>query len=396
MAKTKEPKALSRGRANFNLIGRVRVNDKTFTLGQTYNSGWTDNQMYLGTDCGQGNVVFAEMRGGFFPDRDTPIKVFEKERDSDGKSSMIEIAWEDRLDESLLDSVAESSLITVGVEKDVKGKTVYKKFLTTYDAVEYLSEHLEDGVTVNIRGNLKYSMYEDNVSVRKEITSIALSRVEEESDYKAVFTQTILLDDKSVGKKDSDKNTIAIEAYVVDYVGNPKVGDKKVEVKKNVVFPKSFELEITENPEITAKMITRFFKVKKKGMINELTVTGKLHEGSSVLSISMDDLPEDIQELIEMGLYSEEEASAKCATSGSRERRMIIVKPEILQVGQGEDRKPVVQFEDGKYEGSDLIFYKQALSEAGGVVEEKPPWDGNEEGGNDKEDDEFERVLAGL
>jgi len=395
MAKTKEAMTLSRGRAGFNLIGNVRVTDKTFNLGTTYDSGWTDNQMYLGTDCGQGNVIFAEMRGGFFPDRESTIRVFEKERGSDGRSSMIEIAWEDRLDESLLDTVAESSLITVGVEKDVKGKTVYKKFLTPYDAVEYLSEHLEDGMTVNVRGNLKYSSYEDNVSVRKEITSIALSRVEDEDDYKAVFTQTILLDSKSVGKKDEDKNTVSINAYVVDYVGSPKVNNKKVEVKKNVAFPKTFELEVAENKEITTKMLARFFKVKKKGMINELTVTGKLHEGGSVISISVEDLPEDIQELIEMGIYTEEEASAKCATGGTRERRMLIVKPEIIQVGQGEERKPVVQFEEEKYEESDLIFYEQALNEAGVETEDKAPWNGNTDE-NDEEDDEFARMLEDL
>jgi hypothetical protein len=374
MAKTKEPKALSRGRASFNLIGRIRVTDKTFNLGTTYGSGWTDNQMYLGTDCGEGNVVFAEMRGGFFPDRDNTIMVFEKERDSEGKSTRTEIAWEDRFDESLLDTVTESAFITVGVEKDVKGKTVYKKFLTAYDAVEYLSEHLEEGTVVNIRGNLKYSEYEGNVTVKKEITSIALSRIENEEDFKATFTQTILLDDKSLGGKDADKNTWIIDAYVVDYIGNQKVDGKKIEVKKNVVFPKTFEHEIADNPEVTKKVLTKFFKVKK-GKINELTVAGKLHEGGSLISISIDDLPDDIKEMIEIGAYTEEEATAKCATSGSRERRMIIAKPEILHVGQGEERKPIIQFEEAKYEDSDLIFYEQALIEAGGEAKkEEVPW----------------------
>ena len=394
MAKTKETKALTRGRANFNLIGSVRVTDKTFTLDNRYDSTWTDNSMYLGTDCGQGNVVFAEMRSGFFPDSDNIIRVFEKDRGADGKSSMMEIAWEDRLDESLLDSIADSSLITVGVEKDVKGKTVYKKFLTAYDAVQYLSEHLVDGTIVNIKGNLRYSQFDENVSVKKEITSIVLSRVEDEADFKAVFTQTILLDEKCIGKKNAEKNVIPIDTYVVDYVGSPKVDGKKVEVKKNVAFPRCFELEIAENPEVTKKILAKFFKVKKKGTLNEITMTGKLHEGGSVVSISLEDIPEDIRELIEIGVYTEEEAAAKCATSGSRERRMIIVRPEILQVGQGEDRKPVVQFEEAKYEESDLVFYEQALIEAGAVSEnEKPPWKEEDSEDVSDEDAEFMALL---
>lgn len=33
---------------------------------------------------------------------------------------------------------------------------MYKKFLTAYDAVEYLNEHLEDGMIVNVKGKDRY------------------------------------------------------------------------------------------------------------------------------------------------------------------------------------------------------------------------------------------------
>ena len=61
MAKSTEKKALKKGKATFNLIGRAKVTDKTFNLDNSYDSGWTDNQMYLGVDCGNGNIVYAEM-----------------------------------------------------------------------------------------------------------------------------------------------------------------------------------------------------------------------------------------------------------------------------------------------------------------------------------------------
>ena len=256
MAKTKERKALKKSKAQFNLIGRVKLTDNTFNLDHTYDSGWTDSGMYVGIDCGNGNVVYAEMKSGFFPDRDNVIRAFsEDEKDENGKSKSVEIAWEDRLDESLYDSISDNSFITVGVEKDVKGKTVYKKFLTAYDAVNYLSEYLEDDVVVNVKGKLGYSEYDGKVSVKKEITSIVLSKIEDEADFKATFSQTILVDSKSVGKELKDKGTIELAGYVVDYVGKPKIGNEKVEVRKNVVFPKMFEVEVNENPEITTKML---------------------------------------------------------------------------------------------------------------------------------------------
>ena len=394
MAKSTEKKALKKGKATFNLIGRAKVTDKTFNLDNSYDSGWTDNQMYLGVDCGNGNIVYAEMRSGFFPDKDNVIRAYDKnEKDESGKSKSVEIAWEDRFDESLLDSIADSSFLTVGVEKDVKGKTVYKKFLTAYDAVEYLNEHLEDGVVVNVKGNIGYSEYEGNVSVKKDITSIVLSKVEEEEDFKATFSQTILVDTKSVGKKDEEKGTMTLDAYVVDYVGSPKIDGEKVEIKKNVVFPRTFEVEINENPEITAKMLQRFFKPKKKNTLTEITVTGHLVEGAAIVNITEDDIPDDIKELIAMGLYSEEEAEKKCAVgNNNREKRMIIVKPDITYVGQGDERKPTVAFEENKYEDSDLYFYEQALNDAGVDTETD-----NEEASDDaSEDDDLLKMLEGM
>ena len=397
MAKTKERKALKKGKAVFNLIGRVKVTDKTFNLDNSYDSGWTDNSIYVGVDCGNGNTVYAEMRSGFFPDKDNVIRAYSKdEKDDAGKSKSVEIAWEDRLDESLYDSISDSSFLTVGVEKDVKDKTVYKKFLTAYDAVEYLNEHLEDGMIVNVKGTIGYSEYEGNVSTKKEITSIVLSKIDDEADFKATFSQTILVDSKSIGKKNDDKGTMELAAYVVDYVGKPKIDGEKIEVKKNVTYPKTFEVAINdENPEITAKMLQRFFK-PKKGKITEITVTGNLVEGGSTVNITEDDIPDDIKELIEMGLYSEEEAEKKIAVgNGNRERRMIIVKPDITYVGTGDDRKPTVAFEDGKYDEDDLYFYEQALLDAGAEPSSDDDTDSeNEE--TSSEDDDLLAMLEGM
>ena len=396
MAKTKERKALKKGKAAFNLIGRVKVTDKTFNLDNSYDSGWTDNSMYVGVDCGNGNTVYAEMRSGFFPDKDNVIRAYSKdEKDDAGKSKSVEIAWEDRLDESLYDSISDSSFLTVGVEKDVKDKTVYKKFLTAYDAVEYLNEHLEDGMIVNVKGTIGYNEYEGNVSTKKEITSIVLSKIDDEANFKATFSQTILVDSKSIGKKNDDKGTMELAAYVVDYVGKPKIDGEKIEVKKNVTYPKTFEVAINEHPEITAKMLQRFFK-PKKGKITEITVTGNLVEGGSTENITEDDIPDDIKELIEMGLYSEEEAEKKIAVgNGNRERRMIIVKPDITYVGTGDDRKPTVAFEDGKYDEDDLYFYEQALLDAGAEPSSDDDTDSeNEE--TSSEDDDLLAMLEGM
>lgn len=374
MAKETERKELKRektAKSHFNLIGKAKVTDNTFKLDKTYGSGWTANEMYLGVDCGNGNLVYVSLNGGYFPDRDSVLIGYSKEeKDAQGNAVRVEVAWEDRLDTEILDELSDYKMFKVGIEKDVKGKTVRKAFLSGYDAAEYLAECLEDGMIVNISGDLKYSEYDGKVSVSKEVKSVYLSKVEDENDFKATFAQTVLIDKESIGKKNEEKDTLTFNAYVMDYVGTPKIDGKKVEVKKNVVFPYTFEVEISQdNPVATAKMLDKYFKVTKKTVINELTVVGKLIEGGSVVNITSDDIPDDIKELIELGLYSEDEAKTKMAVGnqGDREKRMVITKPDISYIGEGDNRKACVAFKPNQYTIDDLYFYEQAILEATSV-----------------------------
>jgi hypothetical protein len=328
MAKKTEQIPLKKGKAQFMLIGEAKVNDYTFTLDkESEKSDWVYNQMNLGVDCGNGNTIYADMMGGYGAERDNVVYVHGiKEvdgRKQDDYENRFTIDWDDRLDESILETVGEQCFIKVGIEKDTKDKTFTKKFLSAYDAIEYVQQHLENGIVLNVKGNLKYQPYNDNLTTKKEITSIYLSKAEP-SDYKAVFTQTIICDGDTVGKLDKEKATFPITAYVVDYVG--KYDGQ--EVKKNVAFAKTFELEVDKvKPENTKKLIQKMFTPSKKGTLVEVAVEGDIIEGASVVNITLDDLPEDIKELIELNVITEEEALNKCAIGGNKEKRMVIKRP---------------------------------------------------------------------
>ena len=47
----------------------------------------------------------------------------------------MEIAWDDRLDEDVLEEVGDLCFITVGLERGADGKVIYKKFISQYDAI---------------------------------------------------------------------------------------------------------------------------------------------------------------------------------------------------------------------------------------------------------------------
>ena len=65
---------------------------------------------------------------------------------------------------------------------------------------------------------------------------------------------------------------------------------------------------------------------------------------------------------------------------------MVILKPDITYVGQDDERKPTVAFEEGKYEDSDLYFYTQALNDAGVEVDDTDNDDSDSEEVSEEDD----------
>jgi hypothetical protein len=345
---TKKQSKLKKGRAFFNLVGEVRLSDFTYNMDITSDSGWQYHRLNLGVDCGNGNVVYADMMGGFWGNgKPTELHVNSKE----DFTNRYTIDWEDRFLEPILETIHSLNFIRVGIEKDTHGKTFTKQFLSEYDAIEYIQEHLEDGMVVNVRGDLVYSMYNDNIQVNKEITSIFLSKAEPEN-YRATFVQSILIGENCVGKYDKELNSFPIDAHVLDYT---KMYNGK-EVRTTVPFFRQFELENNlEKPNITKALITKFFKVDKD--ITEIIVEGKIIEGQQTKNISEDDIPDDIKELIELGIYNKDEILNKMAVSGDRVRRFIITKPYVQMKGDSEDdRRPQLFIEPNKYKEEDLIL----------------------------------------
>ena len=342
--------------SSFNLVGEAVVNDYTFKIDEhSTNSNWIYNALNLGIDCGEKHgTVYAEMMGGYGEDRENVIYAHGKNDDgTDNFDEQIIVDWEDRNDEALLEKIGDLSFITVGLEKTDKDKTFYKKFLSEYDAIAYVKEHLTNGMVVNIRGNLKYSEYNDNTQVRKNITSIALSSADT-SKYKATFTQSVLIDSDSASLKndnvDKDKGVMFVDAVVLDYLKEKK----GVEIKGQYPYKKRFEfpLDLT-NPSQCKTIVDKLFSVKR-GFYNQITFEGEFVEGGAVVTVTLDDIPKEIRDLIAIGVYTEEEAVTRCTSNGSRERRMLLTKPYIKLVG--EEKTPAIQVFEERFTEEDLIF----------------------------------------
>lgn len=341
--------------SNFTLIGKPKINDYTFKIDEiSEKSNWRYSSLNLGVDCGEKfGVVYCEMMGGYSEEGSSVIYAHGKNDDgSDNFEEQIIVDWDDRNNEEILETIGDLSFITVGLEKTDKGKTFYKKFLSAYDAIAYIKEHIDEDTVVNVKGTLKYSTYNDKTQCKKIINSIALSKADDVSKYAARFTQSMLLDKDSASLKtvDKEKGIMYIDARVLDYVkeinGN--------EIKGQYPFSKQFEYIFPDlsNAEQCKKIMDKLFKVKKG--ITQATFEGDLIEGGAVVTATLDDIPDDIKELIECGVFTEEEALVKCSSNGNREQRMVIRKPMIRLVG--DDKQPVAQIFPEKFSEEDLVF----------------------------------------
>lgn len=389
---------LKKGQASFQLIGLAKVNDFTFKTDQeSQNSDWVYNSMRIGVTCGQYGDIYAEMMGGYGAERDNVVYVHGK-KEEDGKTkddwkNQYKIDWADRFDEDITDEIGESCFIRVGIELDKSNKVFTKKFLSEYDAIAYIKEHLEDGMAVNVKGDIEYSVYNSNTQTKKKITSIYLSKVEDVEKHVAKFTQTILVDKDGVEKVDKEKNVFPITGYVVDYVNKPLVDGKKIEVKENVSFPKSFEFAI-KDPEKTSRLVKKLFKPSKASQLFEVTVEGVISKGGTAnVDMGYDDLPEDIQELVDLEAFTLEEALEKCVGKQSTVESYVITGPQIRIKDNDGEKTPIISFDKDKYKSEELLSYAQAVANATG---EEPEVEVEEDYDIDSEDFDMDSLLEGI
>lgn len=338
--------------SSFTLIGKARVNDNTFTIDKESDSGFKYNRLNLSVDCGdEHGIIFSSMMGGFSTKRDNVIYVHGKNDDGrDDFKNKFSVNWEDRTKEEVLDTIGDFCFTPITLEKTQDGKNFTKRFLSKYDAVSYVAQHLSDGDVVKVRGNLKYSFYEDNVSMQREISSIEIVDVEPK-DFCATFIQSVIIDEDSVDKKediDKEKNCVHVHGRVLDYVKELN----GVEIRGQYPLPFVFDYDIP-NGELNDK-VYKLMLTSPKGTVKQVNFEGKFVQTGSVVTATMEDIPEDIKDMIAMGLFDENEILTRYASSNNSEKRNVIVRPAIRMDGDEDNRVMVPQIFEEQYEVSVL------------------------------------------
>lgn len=359
MAKKRELTPIKKGKAEFILTGKAKLGDYTYKMNiESQKSDWIYNSLNLGVDCGQEyGLIYGEAMGGYGAERENILYVHGKKTDDNGKEiddfkNGYTIAWEDRHDEEVLEEIGEMSFLTAKLEKLEDGKIATKKFLSEYDFIEYIQDHLEDGDTVVVKGLLEYSIYNDVVQMKRKIKSISLTKAEEK-DFKAEFTQTLLVEDGAVGKVDKETYLIPVEAKVVDYV---KEFNGKL-AKRMLPLAKEFKVKVNkENADKMSKMLKHF--KAKKNTVTKITVNGYFTKAAApTVEVTEADIPEDIMELIEIGALDKEDVLGKIAFKNGAGKipEIVIIKTPAMKFIEGDGQQiPTLDKEAEAYHVDDL------------------------------------------
>lgn len=359
MAKNKKKSTkksiLKKKKSQWFMTGVAKVNSEyTFSIDViSGNTGFKYNKINLGIEISKGHTIYVDGMGGYYPgnkDKDgNPKQNLIYVNDKDDFANRFEVDFEDRFNKKILESVNGMNFIKVGLEKTADGKVHIERFLSKYDAIEYIEEHLEDGMVVNVTGKFQYRLYQGELQIVKELQGIYLSDKAPE-DYKATFTQTILVDKESIDKDNVEDDLVPIYAMVPEYI---KDYDGKL-IKEILAFPVTFYFDLKEYDAKTSGKIMKKFLTAKKG-VTEITVEGEMRSSVEVTEISDEDIPEDMKQLIEMGIYTKEQILGKLTIKGSGVQKMVIIKPFVQKVKDGEEVSlKLLHFPD-KYKESEVL-----------------------------------------
>lgn len=187
-------------------------------------------------------------------------EVFFYKRGEDGKKGDTKrIAWKDRtkFDEEGYRLIG----VNVGVTKtkDKKGNDVNdRKMLVSYDAAKEVGDNLVDDKSVFVRGNIRYSRYENKNRKNFDVQQVSLCRDVEFDDNEFVpnakFTQPIVF---TGIKKDSESDTprFIVSAKIITF---------------NTVEDAEFILYNTKLADTMKKNLKPYWGIKVYGDINVL------------------------------------------------------------------------------------------------------------------------------
>lgn len=327
---------LKAGRANFRLVGKAVINDKSLQEAKLNDKGtWLGVRETFGVETSDGNKIWPGIRGGRSLKNGVLYK-FGKERDDKGKSEMLQIPIADRHNPEIIAKVDEMSgfrRATIEIGED--GKAIQKRFLDDIDYVDHLREHLHNGDEIVVTGSVEYALAKDGERVFRnyEVQNVYLNPLEKDKEtgeeslkyeYGATITQTYLVDEFSLSEefkkeiKETGKTAVAVKVPVyLNQVQTPQgdyVDFKEVASLPQVIFVKAAD-DSKEEIEFAIKKAEFFFKGPKGDKVYTMNIIVNIFEGYEKVEGGEIELSKETKRMIEFGFMKEEDVRAQQVVS---------------------------------------------------------------------------------
>ena len=350
---TEKLSELKVGRRSFVVAGVVKLpKDGLKNAEQNERGNWLGVRTGFSVETSGGNLVYVSLTGGRMIDRGYLIKPPKQSGEN-----MLQIPFADMNNPAILEQVADYAFKKANLEtyKDADSK----KFIDDIQYLEYLQEHLSDGMEVVVRGNVEYNEYESNgdkrVSRVLDVQNIYKNEWLEALDatgdkpavparwktpHIAIINQTFLFDEDSLNsrfkKELQDNGKTIISAHVPQYVSKVKSpSGEYVKWGKVMAIPQTFTFTIKdgEDTERYAKQLEKLFKLKR-GEVFEQDVKVYIKEG--FVSDNDDlEISEEVQALIDNGLFELEDFQKRPVIKGTKQSELVYAQITLMDLGDG-------------------------------------------------------------
>lgn len=370
----------------FSFTGKLEAKTDISSNGYFYRHGKTkdtkkDGKIVPGKDYSsvnfqvvqeKNNRAFVEMFGM----KSSTIKTM----DTDFKA--IEIDWDERDDEDVKKSVANVKKNTIKIDDD------RNDFIASYDAVEYIKDHINElnGKIVTITGQRSKNVYNGKISNRFQLSNI-YTVDDEDSPKKLQVTMELFFNKESIDTADwADEKKLYINGYTEEYISDVK---ENRYVPQQIVFDCS-KIDFKNEKHVKAVSFRlKMFgcelngdkivcKLKGKNMFQMGLITNYVN-GSEKVEFTEDMLTPVQKEALELGLKTLDDFRPAGSVYGER---VITYKLRDFDMrAEGKYAEGYIDTEIATDEFEEKIFSSEEPEKASEVLEAEN--DSNEEDEDD-------------
>jgi hypothetical protein len=373
---------LTTGRNNFYMVGKVKINDNSLKdAEQKPGSSWLGVNTGFGLEIEEGNIIYPNIWGGRSLARGVLYGMNKETRKS------VQIPFEDKNNETILDTLIPSNFRYAQIEKGDDGKLVEYRFLDDIDYVNYLQENLKHDMEVIVTGRATYSLGKPDehgdmrIYKRYEISRVRLNETHEEDgeqvlnrEHQASQNSTYLIDesalDKNWKKELENDGKVRVNGLINHYFSQLPVGGNYEEFKKIASVRQPFYIiaKTDEEKDKMGKFIKAFLKVSGDS-VNVMDVQLRINEGFETGNVGDIELSDDAKELIAIGMATEEELRSQLVVRGARTSELIFTRVNLQTVGEGDNAQSVAVQKD-LYTFDDLVFPEVEAGKLSSTVED--------------------------